>query len=208
MSVLEVVSSVAHVDVHSEIAVKLHLTSREVLENPTMDDVSGLLSDEVDHNRSSPRELEESPKGSHESEHNLSSPRELEESPKGSIESGPHSSHVFEHQEVHNEFVESVQVQTDTVVEHDDVYARSHALKSPVVVEPPSVVSGSMPTEKEQDVVILQKQEVHPSKNIQHGLDLWARVREYDERSAAEDFVHVLTRKHKQKLKVQQVLAK
>jgi len=55
-------------------------------------------------------------------------------------------------------------------------------------------------------VVILQKQEVHPSKNIQYGLDLWARVREYDARSAAEDFMRVLTRK--QKLKVQQVLAK
>ncbi|AET00278.2 hypothetical protein MTR_5g090310 [Medicago truncatula] len=188
MPVLEVVSPVAHVDVHSERAEQLHLTSREVLENPTMDDVSSLLSDEVDYN--------------------LSSPRELEESPKGSIESAPHSSHVVEHQEVHEGFVESVQVQMDTVVEHDDVHAGSHALKSHVVVEPPSVVSGSMPTEKEQDVVILQKQEVHPSKNIEHGLDLWARVREYDERSAAEDFMPVLTRKQKQKLKVQQVLAK
>ncbi|RHN79186.1 hypothetical protein MtrunA17_Chr1g0174361 [Medicago truncatula] len=208
MPVLEVVSPVAHVDVHFEIVEKLHMTSREVLENPTMDDVSGLLSDEVDHNRSSPRELEESPKGSHESERNLSSLRELEESPKVPIESTPHSSHVVEHQEVHEGYVESVQVQTDTVVEHDDVYAGSHALKSHVVVEPPSVVSGIMPTEKEQDVVILQNQEVHPSKNIQHGLDLWARVREYDERSAAEDFMPVLTRKQKQKLKVQQVLAK
>lgn len=80
-----------HVDVHSERAEQLHLTSREVLENPMMDDVSGLLSDEVDHNRSSPGELEESPKSSHESEHNLASPRELEESPKGPIESAPHS---------------------------------------------------------------------------------------------------------------------
>ncbi|AES77634.1 DUF4283 domain protein [Medicago truncatula] len=156
MQVLEVVSPAAHVDVHSESAEQLHLTSREVLENPTMDDVSGLLSDEVDHNRSSPKELEESP--------------------KGSIESAPHSSHVVEHQEVHEGSVESMQVQTDIVVEHDDVHAGSHALKSLVVVEPPSVVSGSIHTAKEQDVVILQKQEVHPSKNIHHGLDLWARV--------------------------------
>jgi hypothetical protein len=153
-----------------------------------MDDVPGLLSDEVDHNRSSPRELEESPKGSHESKHNLSSPRELEENPKGHIESAPHSSHVIEHQEVHEVSVELVQVQTDTVVEHDDVHAGSHALKSPVVVEPSSVVSGSMPTEKEHEVVILQKQEVH-TMIIQHGLDLWARVREYDARSVAEDFM-------------------
>jgi len=35
---------------------------------------------------------------------------------------------------------------------------------------------------------------------------LWARIREYDARSAAEDFMPVLTRQ--QKLKVQQVLAK
>jgi len=54
---------------------------------------------------------------------------------------------------------------------------------------------------------------VHPSKNIQHGLDLWERIREYDARSAAEaeateDFVPVLTRNQKQKLKVQNVLSK
>jgi hypothetical protein len=165
MLVLEVVSPIAHVDVHSERAEQLHLTSQEVLENPMRDDVSSLLLDEVDHNRSSPRELEECPKGSHESEHNLSSPRELKESPKGPIESAPHSSHVVEHQEVHEVSVESVQVQMDTVVEHDDLHAGSHALKSHVVVEPSSVVSGSMPTTKEQEVVILQKQEVHPSKN-------------------------------------------
>lgn len=97
MPVLEVVSPVAHVDVHSERAEQLHLTSREVLENSMMDDVSGFPSDEVDHNRSRPEELEESPKGSHESEHNLASPRELEESLKGPIESAPHSSHVVEH---------------------------------------------------------------------------------------------------------------
>jgi hypothetical protein len=34
MSVLEAVSPVAHVDVHSEREEQLHLTSREVLENP------------------------------------------------------------------------------------------------------------------------------------------------------------------------------
>ena len=57
-------------------------------------------------------------------------------------------------------------------------------------------------------VAELQQQEVHPSKNIQHGLDLWDRVREYDERSAAEDFTTVLTRKQNHKIKLQQVLAK
>jgi len=99
MSVLEV-SPVAHVTVHSERAELLHLTSREVLENPMADDASALLSDVVEHDRSSPRELEESPKGSHESEHNRSSPRELEESSKGPNEGAPHTSHI-EHHEVH-----------------------------------------------------------------------------------------------------------
>jgi len=60
-------------------------------------------------------------------------------------------------------------------------------------------------------VVILQRQDVHPSKNIQLGLELWERVREYDARSAAEandGFMPVATRNQKQKLKVQHVLAK
>ena len=54
----------------------------------------------------------------------------------------------------------------------------------------------------------LQQQEVHPNKNIQHSLDLWERVREYDKRSAAGDFMPILTRKQRQKLKLQQVLPK
>jgi hypothetical protein len=61
----------------------------------------------------------------------------------------------------------------------------------------------------------LQRQEVHPSKNIHHGLYLWERVREYDARSAVEaaadasaGFMPVLTRNQKQKLKVQHVLSK
>jgi len=90
--------------------------------------------------------------------------------------------------------------------EHIDVLSGSgHSLVSPVIVERFLVVSASMPTtiQEEQVVAELQQQEVHPSKNIQHGLDLWNRVREYDERSAAEDFTPVLTRKQKQKIKLQ-----
>jgi hypothetical protein len=66
-----------------------------------------------------------------------------------------------------------------------------------MVTEASSVVDGGMPSAKDQNVVILQRQEVHPSKNIQHGLDLWERVRDYDARSAAEaaaGFMPVLTR--------------
>ncbi|RHN79268.1 hypothetical protein MtrunA17_Chr1g0175461 [Medicago truncatula] len=182
MPVLEAVSSIAHDDVHPETAERLHQTSLEELENPTLDDVTVTLSDDVENNRSSPRDMVESPKGSH--------------------ECVPHSSpdEHNEHNEVHEVSVESVQVQTDIVVEHVDVHFESdHSLVSPVIVEQSLVVSASMPTtiQEEQVVVELQQQEVHPSKNIQHSLDLWNRFREYDERSAAEDFTHVLTRKQK-----------
>jgi len=83
-----------------------------------VDDASALFSDDVTHNRSSSRELEESPKGSHKCAQNCSSPRELEESPKGSNDSAPQSSHV-EHHEVHEVSIESEQVQTDTADEHE-----------------------------------------------------------------------------------------
>lgn len=187
--VLEVVSPIAQVDVHPG-AERLHQTSREELENPTLDVVTVTLSDDVENNRSSPRKLVESPKGYH--------------------ERVPHSS-PDEHNEVHEVSVESVQVQTNNVVEHVDVHSGSgHSLVSPAIVERSLAVSASMPTtiQEEQLVTELQQQEVHPSKNIQHGLDLWVRVREYDERSAVEDFTPVLTRKQKQKIKIQQVIAK
>jgi len=96
-------------------------------------------------------------------------------------------------------------------VEHVDVHSGSgHSLVSPVIVERSLAVSPSMPMkiQEEQVVAELQQQEVHPNKNIQRGLDLWDRVCEYDKRSATEDFTTVLTRKQKQKIKLQQVLAK
>ena len=43
----------------------------------------------------------------------------------------------------------------------------------------------------------------HVSRNIQNGLDLWARNREYDQRMADEGFTQVLTKSQKQKLKKQ-----
>jgi len=82
------------------------------------------------------------------------------------------------------------------------------SLASPVVVERFLEASASMTIPEAQEVAVLQQQQVHPSKNIQHGLDLWDRVREYDERSVSEDFMPVLTRKQRQKIKLQQLLAK
>jgi len=76
------------------------------------------------------------------------------------------------------------------------VHMPSQDMRPPLPVNDPMVIASS------------EQQEVHPSMNIQHGLDLWNRVREYDARSAAEDFSPVLTRKQKQKIKLQRVLAK
>lgn len=162
--VLEVVSPVVHDDVHSKRAEWLHQSSREELENPTVDDVTVTLSDDVEHNHSIPRKLLESLNGSH--------------------ERVSHSSPV-EHIEVHEVFVELGQVQTYTVVEHVDVHSSScNSSVLPVVIKQHLAENISMPTtiQEEQVVASLQQQEVHPRENIQHGLDLWERVRVYDPR--------------------------
>jgi predicted aldo/keto reductase-like oxidoreductase len=125
--------------------------------------------------------------------------------------------------------VESPQVQTENLVEHVDVHYVPN--QSPMdarsidnnVVSHEAVLISLEGTEEAVQVDVninvshnqedehvtaeIQQQEVHPSKNIQHGLDLWERVRQYDERSAVE-VTPVLTRKQKQKLKLQQVLQK
>jgi len=124
MPVIDIVSSVTHVDVHSKKAEKFPLTSREVLENPTMDDVTVTLSDDVEHNHSSPRELVQSPKGSH--------------------VSVSHSSPV-EHNKVHDVSIESVQVQTDNVVDQSDVHTGSRPTSLlPVGIERP--LAATLPT--------------------------------------------------------------
>jgi hypothetical protein len=64
--VLEVVSPVAHVDVQPVEVVRSHQTSREVLENPAVNDATDSLLDGVEHNHVCPRELLESPKGARE----------------------------------------------------------------------------------------------------------------------------------------------
>lgn len=101
---MEVVSPIAHVGVHPKVVERLHQTSRVVLENPTVDDVVVPLPNDVEHNRSNPRELEESPKGSNEHV-SQSSP--------------------VEHNEVHGVFVEFLQVQKEHFVEHVDVQSGS-----------------------------------------------------------------------------------
>jgi len=52
-----------------------------------------------------------------------------------------------------------------------------------------------------------QHRQVQISKNIQSDLDLWARVREYDQQTAEEGFTQVLSKKQQQ-AKKKQVLGK
>jgi len=206
--VIEFVSPYVHYDVHSKKVEQLHPTSREEVQIPTVDDVTATLSDDVEHNHLTPRELMESPKGSH--------------------EHVPHLS-IVEHDDVHEVSVESIQVQTDSLVEHVDMHSvpqRSpmaecsidkslvthEAVEKPLEgTEEDAQADANNILMQNQDVHVaakIQQQEDHPSKNIQHGLDLWDRVRQYDERSAAEDFTSVLTRKQKQKSKLHQVVGK
>jgi hypothetical protein len=104
------------------------------------------------------------------------SPRELEESPKGAREIFPRPPNV-EHvgmREVSDDFQDHQANSARPSVDNLDGF-----LKDTI-----EVLAGTNAQVQEESV--LQRQEVHPSKNIQDGMDLWARVREYDARSAAE----------------------
>ena len=117
-----------------------------------MDDVTVTLSDDVEQNRPSPRELEESPKGSY--------------------ERVPHK-YTDEHNEVQEVSNDMVQDHTYDVVEHVDGSSGSRPVSPIVVVEKTLAAIEHTSNPKEQEVVVLQQQHVHPSKNIQHSLDLW-----------------------------------
>ena len=56
-------------------------------------------------------------------------------------------------------------------------------------------------------VVLIQHQEIQVTKNVQHDLHLWARIREYDQHMVEEGFTQVLSKKQQQVLK-KQVLGK
>lgn len=56
-------------------------------------------------------------------------------------------------------------------------------------------------------VAPIQHQEIQVSNNVQSDLDLWARIREYDQRMANEGFTQVLSKKQHKAVK-KQVLGK
>lgn len=143
--------------------------------------------------------------------------RELEESPKGASESVPRpfndaqqdmhevSDHCHAYQDIDDRPSATLQFYDGNLV---------HIPDGTTVDTSRRVVDGEMNKGQAHESVPLQRQEVHPSKNIQHGLELWERIREYDARSALEaaattdNFVPVLTRNQKKKLKLQTVLSK
>ena len=51
--------------------------------------------------------------------------------------------------------------------------------------------------------VPIEKHETHASENIQSGLELWARIREYDQQTATEGLTQVLSKKQQQAMKKQ-----
>jgi len=134
-------------------------------------------------------------------EQNHVSPRELEKSPTGAREVVPRP-----FTDEHVDMQEAAIVPTKEIAV--EVLVDSNLVSTPLVSD------SDIHVDTAQEFVSLQRQEIHPSKNIQHGLDLWERVREYDARTAAEaseypdKFMPVLTRNQKQKLKVQSVLSK
>jgi len=62
----KIVSPVAHDNVQLVGVGRMHQTPREVLENPSVNDVTNPLLDSVEHNHGIPRELGKSPKGPNE----------------------------------------------------------------------------------------------------------------------------------------------
>jgi hypothetical protein len=141
-----------------------HQTSREVLENPVIEDKSETLQDGVEHDHVSPWELEESPKGARE---NVSRP------------------FPDTHEDMHDELDDLQEDQEnsariiDVTIENFDGSLEG-TVEVPISQIPPlptettsSVAVGGISAAHDQHVVVLQRHEVHPSKNIQHGLDLW-----------------------------------
>jgi len=103
---------------------------------------------------------------------------------------------LVEHVDVHSVLNQSPMAARSIdnyVVSHEDVVISLEGTEE--VVQANVNINVSHNHEDEHVTAEIQQQEVHPSKNIQHGLDLWERVRQYDERSAVEDFTAVLTRK-------------
>jgi hypothetical protein len=76
-------------------------------------------------------------------------------------------------------------------IEHNDVQLISSG-----------IVSSASAREHNTILVVHENgQELHSNLNMQHDLELWHRIREYDKGSTKVSFPLVLSKKHKQKIK-------
>lgn len=73
-------------------------------------------------------------------------------------------------------------------------------------VAPSVVLTAHHATNHDASQVIITSQR-HTRKNVQNDLDLWGRIKEYDQRTAKEGFTQVLSKKQQLKMK-KQVLGK
>jgi len=67
----------------------------------------------------------------------------------------------------------------------------------------PSTVTQVVGPDEDGNMVLVVHENTHNSPKIQHGMELWHRVREYDEKTAEMPFTPVLSKHHKQKIKKQ-----
>jgi len=192
-------------DVRLDGAAQIGLTLREELEIPGIDDISEPLQDGVEHEHVSPWELVGSPKGARVSVARPSFDKHVGMQAPLEVLSAHQQSPLMEHP-----FVTTSNSDVSTL----DLVAASvgtQALTTSLVTVESSAIDGGMALGKDPITSSPHRQEVHPRKNIQLGLKLWDRVREFDARSVVEGpagFMPILTRNQKQKLRVQHVLPK
>jgi len=213
MPVLEVVSPVAHVDVHSKRTDQLQLTPQEVLENPTVDDTSSLFSDDVNHNRSSPRELEEncedaSRATTYHEDASLNITEELSTSTPIPVVLQLVNNGLSANLENRDKGAMQAKLVVEKTKDHLETFNNKNTADQPND-QPVVTLDISEESLVDVDVTEISFQEgvaqhsvtnIHSSARIQQDLELWRRFKEYDQKSADEPFLPVLSRKLKQHL--------
>jgi hypothetical protein len=167
-------------DVRPDGVEQTHQILREELEIPVIDDISEPLQDGVEHDHVSPRELEKSPKGARES---VSRPSSVE------------------HVDMHEVSAEHHKHPKDSIVAGLDAQPIDHNITN-IHLSDDSLVDVDV-TEicSQEGVPQYVVTNIHSSERIQHDIELWRRVKEYDKKSMEMPLVPALTRKQKQHLK-------
>jgi len=190
--VLEFVSPVAHVDMHSEEEEQLQMEPREVVKNPNNSDATAALSDVVEQEHSRSRELVESRKVS-DANATLASPVATDDVQERSAELvssasdrevSPilHDHHVVEHSDVQSKSpVGPISVRpilVEPVVNNIEVRPLEVSTASEVL----AATSGNLVSEAHV--------EIHSNPWIQQVMELWHRIHEYDKKNARRSLSH------------------